>query len=364
MKKLWRALKLLFLNPKRFVNRVQQKFLAPSNWLARALRRIYCLFVPNRSILSNGNDDRLLFVYDTLLNPVTFDFLHYMYYADWLRRRAGKAHIDILLVSRSNLANSREESYVAAVGSDNIDWRLTNLIIPLSRLFTSVGGVYILDQKEGFEVVKRYRSVHPEGYGYASPKTAIVRLVDVPGLNYLPVLTVCDTARKIVEAYFPVADNRRIVTITLRTYDYMSSRNSDVASWVDFASELDPLKYRVIFVPDASMHGVATFVNINKFEIFDSACWNIELRAALYQRAWMNMGVACGPLAISGLMEKVCTVMIDHPLNYPAAYLEGWRASGSVPAGKRPSFYSNSCRFYLGKDNKETILKLFNEYAE
>jgi hypothetical protein len=361
MKKLWTALNLLFSNPRRFVYRLQYEFLAPSNWRVRALRRVYCIFVPNRSVISNGNEDRLLFVYDTLLNPVTFDFLHYMYYADWLRRRAGKTHVDILLVSRSNLANSHEESYVAAVGSDNIDWRLTNLIIPLSRLFPSVGGVYILDEKEGFEVVKGYHCVHPEGYGYASPKTAIVRL-DVPGLNYFSVLTVCDTAQKIVEAYFPASDDRRIVTITLRTYDYISCRNSDIASWVDFASELDPLIYRVVFVPDASKDGVATLREINKFEIFDSACWNIELRAALYQRAWMNMGVVSGPLAISGLMDQVRTIMIDRTLDYPADYLAGIPV-GIVP-GKAPNFYSSSCHFYLGKDNKETILKLFNEFAE
>ena len=362
MSKLWATLKLLLTNPKRFVNRVQYEFLAPSNSLVRALRRIYCIFVPNRSVLSDGNDDRLLFVYDTLLNPVTFDFLHYLYYADWLRRRTGKASVDILLVSRPNLANSRESNYMAAVGNDNIVWRLTNLIIPLSRLFPSVGRIYVLDAAESFEVVKRYRSVHPKEYDYASPKTAIVRL-DVPGLNYLPVLKVCDTARKIVEAYFPLADNRRIVTVTLRTYDYISSRNSDIQSWVDFAEELDPLKYRVIFVPDASMHGVATLREINKFEIFDSACWNIELRAALYRRAWMNMGVASGPLGISGLMEEAHTIMIDRSLDYPDDYLAGFRAGGIVP-GRAPNFYSSSCHFYLGKDDKETILKLFNELAE
>ena len=356
------GLKLLFSNPKRFVNRLQHEFLAPSNLITSAIRRIYCIFVPNSSSLANGNDDRLLFVYDTIVNPVTFDFLHYLYYADWLSRQAGKKHVDILLVFRSNLAHSRQESYVAAVGFDNIDWRLTNLIIPLSRLFPSVGRIYILDQAESFEIVKRYRSVHPECYGYASPKTAVVRL-DVPGLNFLPVLTVCDTAQKVVEAYFPVADNRRIVTITLRTYDYIPIRNSDIEAWVDFANDLDPLKYRVVFVPDASIHGVATLGKINNFEIFDSACWNIELRAALYQRAWMNMGVASGPLAISGLMEQVRTIMIDRSLDYPADYLDGILACGVTP-GKRHNFYSSSCHFYLGKDNKETILKLFNEYAD
>jgi hypothetical protein len=360
--KFWSILNLLAVNPKRFFVRVQQKFLAPSNWLVLNLRRIYCMLVPNRSILSNCNNDRLLFVYDTLLNPVTFDFLDYLYYAIFLSRQTSKKYVDILIVSRSNMELSREEHYIAAVGSDNIEWRLTNLIIPLSRLFPSVGRIYMLDQEEGFEIVKRYPNVHPEGYSYITPKTAAVRRDD-PNLQYYPTLKVCDTAKKIVEAYFPLTDKRRIVTITLRTYDYIPSRNSNIACWVDFANELDPLKYRIVFVPDASMHGVASIDEIKNFEIFDSACWNIELRAALYQRAWMNMGVACGPLAISGFMEPVLTIMIDRSLDYPVDYLEGIVSSGITP-GETPNFYSSSCRFYLGQDNKETILKLFNEYVD
>lgn len=75
------------------------------------------------------------------------------------------------------------------------------------------------------------------------------------------------------------------------------------------------------------------------------------------------MGVASGPLAISGLMEKVWTVMIDRTMDYPENYRTYILSNGNVP-GKAPSFYSKSCQFYLGKDSKETILKLFNEYAE
>lgn len=360
--KLSKIVNLVFLNPRRFVSKLKHEFSAPSNSLISAARKIYSMFVSNKSVLLDDNEDRLLFVYDTLLNPVTFDFLHYLYYAESLRQQSGKAHIDILLVSRPNLTASREENYIAAIGSDNIDWRLSNLVVPLTRLFRFVERVYIVDKDAAFEIVKGYRNIYPEGYGYATPKTAIVRL-DAPEFKYFPALTISETARDIIEAYFPVADSRKIVTITLRTYDYISARNSDIASWVDFAGELDPLKYRVVFLPDASIHGVAKLKKINQFEIFDSACWNIELRAALYQRAWMNMGVVSGPLAISGLMDNVWTVMIDRTMDYPENYRAHIISNGNIP-GKAPIFYSKLCRFHLGVDNKETILKLFNDCLE
>lgn len=361
MKRAMSAVRLAISDPRRFLGRLRNEFASPSTLIARTLRRLYYTIAPGVAQRPGRNGERLLFVYDTASSPITFDFLHYLYYANWLRMQRGKTHVDILVVSRQDLLTSREQSYVSAVGHDNMNWRLTNLLVALSRLFPAVGRVYIVEPLKAFELVQSYECVHPQGYGISNPVSAIVRL-DEPGLDFRPVLRASATACEIVESYFPTADARKIVTITLRNYDYVSVRNSDVDAWVSFASSIDPAQYRVIFIPDASVHGVKTREQIKSFEVFDSACWNMELRAALYQRAWMNMGVACGPLAISGLMDKVWTVMIDRSLDYPADYLEGIGSRTGVLPGARPAFYSSTCRFYLGRDDKQTILKLFNEY--
>ena len=361
MKKIISHLSLLCSNPKRFTQMVRLKFLVPSNPFLVFIRRIYSVFVPNKLKLSEGNHNRLLLVYDTRSNAVTFDFLHVLYYADWCRRQAGKMYLDVLIVSRSE-QSFLEESYTASVGEDSTDWRSTNLLVPLCKLFSSLGRIYLVEQEKALEIVKEYENVHPEGYGYSNPKTADVRL-DKPGVDFYPSLKISDTARKVVDAYFPQKDERRIVTITLRTYNYIPSRNSNIKSWVDFARELDPLKYRVVFIPDASMDGVETIGQLNGFEVFDPACWNIQLRAALYRRAWTNMGVACGPLAISGLMENVWTIMIDRTLDYPKDYAQGLISWGHFP-GKVPIFYSKHCHYYLGKDDKQSIMDSFNKYAK
>ena len=111
------------------------------------------------------------------------------------------------------------------------------------------------------------------------------------------------------------------------------------------------------------MQGVETIEQLNGLEVFDQACWNIQLRAALYQRAWMNMGVICGPLTISALMENVLTIMIDRTLDYPRDYAENTLSHGSIP-GKVPTLYSKDCHFHLGKDDKQTIMNCFNKHAK
>ncbi len=362
MNRLISALRLLIDDPGRFYQRLKIEFAAPTTRLTAILRRFFTVFYPNRGSSLARNNDRLLFVYDTLLNPITFDFLHYLYWANWRRKTSGKKHIDIIFVRRDETNNSREIEYVDAVGADNINWRISNLIFPLTRLFATVGRVSIVDPDDAYQLVKSYRSIYPEGYSYSTPKTAVSRL-DQAGLEFDSVLTIPQTAKKIIESYFPRSDNRRLITITLRSYDYIACRNSDIESWVDFAASLDSSVYRIIFIPDASANGAILRNKILPYEIFDSACWNIELRAAIYHRAWMNMGVAGGPLALSGLMSNVWTIMIDRSLDYPIDYYNSVYSTGVV-AGKAPNFYSKSCHMHLGKDDKQTISNIFSEYID
>lgn len=350
-------------NPGRFAQRIQNEALSPSSRLVTGARAVYTAVVPNRSLFLHANENRLLFVYDTLPNPVTYDFIHYLYQADWMRRELGKTHLDVLLVSRKNIEASREAHYVAAIGSDNVDWRVANILMPLCRLFPAVSRVSLLDSQEAFEVVDGYRHVQPEGYGYRNPKGATCRL-DAPRLTFAPVLTVSKTASSVVDSYFPTADERKIVTITLRTYGYLEKRNSNIAAWVQFARSLDSKKYRPLFVPDASIHGVGTLPALHGCEVFDHACWNLELRAAIYQRAWMNAGVACGPLGISCFMADPITLMLFDPASFPADYKDAYYKSTGLIPGRDPPFYSPRAKFHHGTDDYKTIRQAFDEYGE
>jgi hypothetical protein len=362
MKRIIRAAKLVFFNPRLFIRKLRNEFSAPSNEFIGVIRKILILFKHRISTNTDSNIGRLLFIYDTRLNPITFDFLNNLYLANLVRHDSCVKGMDILLIFEENLTMRREESYILAIGADNINWRLYNMLIPLTRLFSSVGRIHLVEIDQVSEIIKSYNNIHPKGYSYANPKKLVHR-IDAPGLSFLPSLRISVTAREIVAAYYPKKDNRRIITITLRTYDYISARNSDIKSWVEFASKLDPMKYKIIFIPDASTNGVTTIEKIDAFEVFDSACWNIELRAALYDRAWMNMGVVCGPLVISALMKDSITVMIDRSLDYPAYYFESIRSSTGAVLAKMPNYYSNSCYFYLGRDDLDTIQKLFDKHS-
>lgn len=345
---------LIFKDPKEFSLRLRRELNRPSILPLRLFRRLYFLFTPR---FTGNNDNRILLVYDLKVNPVTFDFLHILYYAERLRITSAKTHLDVLFVNSGKLNEYLGKDYIKSIGKDNISWRINNVLFPITRLIKSVDRVFVVDEILAFEIVDSYKSVHPKGYSSSQPKSAIVHLQDT-GFKYVEPLHISPTALDLISKYFPHTDDRIIVTITIRKYEYLTVRNSNIQAWIQFAKELDPTKYMVVIIPDASRTGIDDMDEFNGFEVFDQACWNIELRAALYSRASINMGVDGGPLAISCMLDNVVTVMIDPILETPPDYLASIIESGRV-LGQEPSHYNNLTTTVLGKDNKNTILQSF-----
>src|SRR5262249_931890 len=76
---------------------------------------------------------------------------------------------------------------------------------------------------------------------------------------------------------------RRLVTVTLRDYDYMPARNSNIEAWTAFARGLDPHLYLAVIVPDTD-HTIAGLpAGLADFVLLPEAAWSVGLRMALYQ---------------------------------------------------------------------------------
>jgi hypothetical protein len=97
------------------------------------------------------------------------------------------------------------------------------------------------------------------------------------------------------------AMGRRLVTITLREYDYMPARNSNLRAWVEFAARLDSSTYAVVFVRDTDRSFDPPPRDLAGFILFDPAAVKLGLRMALYERAYLNLGVNNGPMGLCWL---------------------------------------------------------------
>ncbi len=95
-----------------------------------------------------------------------------------------------------------------------------------------------------------------------------------------------------------------MITITLRDYEYNPGRNSNVAAWAEFARRLDPCVWMPVFVLDTERTLDEAQLAIRGFTVFREVAWNVGLRMALYERAWLNLGVNNGPMALCWLNDR------------------------------------------------------------
>ena len=198
LKKYSKAAMLFLKNPKEFKLRLSRELNRPSILPLKLLRKTYFLFV-SESIDTNRN--RMLLVYDLKVNPITFDFLSVIFYAEKLRIKYGKQYLDIVFVNDDDLDEYMGVDYIESIGKHSIPWRVTNLLIPITRLIKSVSRVSLVCENSAYEIIKKYDSVHPNGYSRSAPKAATVHLQD-PEFKYIDALNISPHAHKLILKYF------------------------------------------------------------------------------------------------------------------------------------------------------------------
>ena len=180
------------------------------------------------------------------------------------------------------------------------------------------------------------------------------------------VLTGSVQARRFVDQWLkPRARGRKVVTITLREYGYQEERNSNIAAWTAFARGLDPEQYFVVFVRDletAMAPGTGMFADLT---IFEGAPINLELRMALYERSYLNLGSSSGPMALFVLNEKTPYLIfkILTP-DVPQATTEWLTNLGIEIGAERHSFASPFQKLVWEDDDLDIIRREFKTMCE
>src|SRR5262249_5065021 len=149
--------------------------------------------------------------------------------------------------------------------------------------------------------------------------------------------------------------DRRLVTITLRSYNYMPIRNSNLDAWVAFARSLDRQRYAVVFVPDTSQTIEGIPGVLHEFLLLPEAAWNVGLRMALYQQAYVNLGVNNGPMGLCWLhgVTRYATRKMA-PAGVPQTTLEYFQTLG-FEAGRSLPFATPAQKLVWEDDTRDAI---------
>lgn len=349
------------------------EFAHPRLPLTRALRRligrVQGRLAPPKRADADWSEGALQFVFDLSVVPLTFDFISYLAAADVVRRRQGLAHMDVVFVAGGHGGLRKElPEYEAVVNAEMRHWRLRNVNIAALALLPSVRSYCFCATREQAKLLVSSNPAHVYPIDYlvnfpCQPVKALIHEAARNGEAVWPMLRATMQAKQFIAAYIErVAHGRLPVVISLRNYRFSPARNSRSEEWIRFAGELDPARYAVIFVPDTEVALTTTPADFGGQEVCVAACWNIEIRMALYEAAWLNMGIMHGPMELCWYNEAVrYAIFLDagtDPMNSVEALTEhGHRV------GRDLDFATPHQRMHWTSDTLENIRSAFAEAA-
>jgi hypothetical protein len=310
--------------------------------------------------------DVLFAFYDLKVAPVTFDFLWFLAGADLQRRRSKLSSIHVVIVPGPHNGVRRErDDYNAVVDAQTRQARIHSILVQACRVLPSCSGLTVAGSRREAAFLRSVvaRHVFPADYEpilpiFPGPQSCLEAARN--GEPNIACLRAPMEELRVVDAWAKThVGSRRVVTITLRRYSYMPARNSNLPAWVAFARGLDASQYSPVFVPDTNdtVEGLPT--ELRDFVVFPEAAWCIPLRMALYERAFINLGVNNGPMGLAWLNARACyaTLKIE-TAEVPQSSL-GFIRSFGFDLGKSLPFATPLQEWVWEDDTEETIAKAF-----
>lgn len=325
----------------------------------------------NRFFIWSGfndyNKDVLNVYYDLDLYPISYDVAYFLVAADIERRRLGLGKLHVVFAKLS-----AEEYGDNSSGTNSVidfysrDWRFRNLALPLSALIDATSGVTVcVTRAQAKEWLVRSHHLYP------SMASSLWQRENLPAIyrQVVESLKFADGgglraprqalryAQQWADQY---GDGRKLVVITLRQYQIDPERNSDLDAWIAFARSLDSAIYAPVFIPDTDYVFDASRSRLNEFLVFEAAAWNVELRMAIYELAYVNLMVNSGTGMLCALNAKCRYLMFK--LLVPNVHLASEatiRNQGFLP-GHSPRFATPEQKWVWEPDSFDIIRREFD----
>jgi hypothetical protein len=269
--------------------------------------------------------------YDLAVSPVSYDFLAFLVKARVAANAAGAEDLHVSIVPKTDGLGGFSRDW-GGYDAEETRWRLWNIVLPACQLARAT--VSLLPDREGFAAdgVPHHHAKELIQAGKIAPLSAsphAIAMVDEQLARF----------------------TKPVITVTIReTND--TARNSNAPEWQKFWGSLEG-RFGMIWLPDARRAMQASF---------GAVVQSIDLRAALYQRAAMNLFVANGPSALAWytgapFMQFCCGSV------HGESWAKHWEWLG-LPDGKQLPWARTDQRLIYERDTFENISRHFERWAD
>ena len=294
-----------------FVYRMKQELRSPSNsfskFIALALEAIRVKFrIKKRYNHVDDSSDYLLAFYDLNDKPVTYDFAFFLAWADTFTKIKGKNKFFVYFIMENNKKMNNWNNYNKFVDVNSKKWRFNHIIIPMVNIYPACMGYSVNDVSFVRSFDFNNEIIFPERYSATyNPPMIYYEILDTLRLKLFNGFMATTQSIIYINKWQQFKNiNNPIVCITLRRYGFDASRNSNIEAWVQFADWISEKGFTPIFIPDTDSCWEPDD-RIKNYQVFTEGCWNLELRLALYEMAYVNYFYSNGCAALAILNKKI-----------------------------------------------------------
>ncbi len=307
----------------------------------------------------NPNYSRALYT-----DPPSHDFCSWLMIAEMMRRhhqspeplhvRFGLIDGQLGTVDFSHFGLASGRCYPCGVSREYHDTMMANVLLPAMAMIGAVEETPALDLGGGPKVIDM--PDHYVEYDYH-----VSGLVDASRSGLIvPRWTVPQWAHDEVSAFL---GSRRPVVITLREVQLQPQRNSQIEEWLRFADSIIG-DYEVLFIRDTCKSDQTRA--LAPFPTWPRASTNVYVRAALAQRAFVNMMVGTGPFmwcSFSNAPYLVFKQLVPALPNWDHGQAKGWREQAHMEIGDQFPWALPMQRLTWADDTFENISREFHEFV-
>lgn len=257
----------------------------------------------------------LLALYDLAASPTSFDVVNFLARAEAERRRLGASGCRVLFVLTESGGYWDRENRGPAQHARRMD----NMMLPLCALY---GARPVRERAVTRGEAERILSawdgpVFPRGYRLSAPVADCFQWAHLVAATLTgtppPQWTAEPRAREALARRLPTTD-KPLATITVR--EVQDGRRSDSVAWGRLAARLEAEGVRCVFLRDTDALGTPPPPGLDGAGFLDEASRQPALRAALYERADLNLMHSNGPMQLCWLGARTRSIVFG--LHKPA----------------------------------------------
>ncbi|MFB9887625.1 hypothetical protein [Balneatrix alpica] len=240
--------------------------------------------------------------YDLAMNPSTYDSAVFAARAEMERQRLGKQGIHFVIVP-SLIAGGRPGDLWRYGGMSEVHWRQDYIVAGVFRLLPScVGCSRLAYRQEARALQARASACFPTDYDLDHPQDEHKMTLLYPawqaGGDPLCLQAPPKALEQVRQWLIPQVGGRKLLTLTMREYDYQQGRNTQVEAWASFFASLDQQQYAVVIVRDTDKALAPLPSALQGYISFPQASFDVNFRMALYELAYLNLTINTGPSAL------------------------------------------------------------------